>query len=247
MRLAGKLTGKTALITGGGTGIGLGAALALGREGAKVAIAGRREEPLVAAAKAWDAAEPLLYHAVDVSNRQSVNELFAWAVEKLGKIDIFVNSSGTNIRTRTMADMTPEQWDEVIGINATGAYNCLHAVLPRMREAGDGLIVNISSIAGKRAAALGGIAYCASKFAMTALGIAAGNEESKHGIRITNVYPGEVNTPILDRRPTPVTDEHKASILQPEDVGELVAALACLPPRAHVPEVVIKPTHHAWV
>lgn len=242
-----RLTGKTALVTGGGTGIGLGAAIALGREGAKVAIAGRREEPLAAAAKSWDGAEPLLFHTVDVSNRQSVNELFDWAYEKLGKIDIFVNSSGTNIRTRTMAEMTPDQWDEVIAINATGAYNCLYAVLPKMREAGDGLIVNISSIAGKRAAALGGIAYCASKFAMTALGIAAGNEEAKHGIRITNVYPGEVNTPILDRRPTPVSDEHKASILQPEDVGQLVAALACLPARAHVPEVVIKPTKHTWV
>jgi NADP-dependent 3-hydroxy acid dehydrogenase YdfG len=225
----------------------LGVAIALGREGAKVAIAGRRAEPLELAAKHWSAPTPLKFHTVDVADRHSVSELFRWAAAELGRLDILVNSAGTNIKTRTMAEMTPEQWDQVLAINATGAYNCMHAVLPQMRHAKDGLIVNISSIAGKRAAALGGIAYCASKFAMTALGIAAGNEEAKNGIRITSVYPGEVNTPILDRRPTPVSEAHKAAILQPDDVGQIVAAIACLPPRAHVPEIVIKPTHQEWV
>lgn len=242
-----RLDGKAVLVTGGGTGIGLGAAQALGREGAKVAIAGRRLEPLEEAAAAWQGAHPLAVHMVDVADRQSVAELFQWAAETIGPLNILINSAGTNIRTRTMAEMTPEQWDHVMAINATGAYNCMHAVLPQMRARGDGLIINISSIAGKRAAALGGIAYCASKFAMTALGIAAGNEESKRGIRITNIYPGEVNTPILDHRPVPVTAEHKASILQPEDVGQMVVAIACLPPRAHVPEMVIKPARQDWI
>jgi len=152
-----------------------------------------------------------------------------------------------NIPNRTLAEMQPEQWDQVLAVNATGAYNCLYAVLPQMRERRDGLVVNISSVAGKRAVPLGGVAYNASKFAMTALGTSAWNEEAENGIRVTNIYPGEVNTPILDNRPVPVSDEHKASILQPEDFGELMIALALLPPRAHVPEIVIKPTRQAYV
>ena len=89
---------------------------------------------------------------------------------------------------------------------------------------------------------LGGVAYCASKFAMTALGTAVGNECAQDGVRVTNIYPGEVNTPILDNRPVPVTAERKAAMVQPEDFGELVVAIACLHPRAHVSEMVIKPT-----
>ncbi len=241
------LAGKTALITGGATGIGLGIARAFAGAGCRVAITGRRAEVLQDAVASWPGDPPWLAHPVDVSNREDVNKLFQWAGEQLGQIDILVNSAGTNIKTRTMADMRPEQWDQVLAINATGAYNCMYAVMPQMRQRRDGLIINISSIAGKRASALGGIAYAASKFAMTALGTAVANEDGKNGIRVTNVFPGEVNTPILEHRPKPVSDAHKAAILQPDDVGAIVLAIACLPPRAHVPEIIIKPTHQDYL
>ena len=143
--------------------------------------------------------------------------------------------------------MTPEQWDEVMNINATGVYNCLHAALPAMTERKDGLIINISSISGKRAAPLGGIAYNASKFAVAALGTGVGNEVSQHGVRITTIFPGEVDTPILEHRPTAVSAERRATMLLPEDFGPLVVALALLPPRAHVPELVFKPTAADYV
>ena len=118
----------------------------------------------------------------------------------------------------------------------------MHAVLPAMRARRSGVIINISSIAGKRALTLGGVAYCASKFAMTALGTNVGNEVAADGVRVTNVYPGEVNTPILDNRPEPVSEERKAAMVQPEDFAELVVAIANLHPRAHVPDITIKPT-----
>lgn len=242
-----KLAGKTALITGGGTGIGLGIARALAAEGCRVAIAGRREATVRAAAENWTGQPPLLFHTVDVADRQSVHALFVWANQQLGQIDILVNSAGTNIRNRSMAEMSPEQWDEVLAINATGAYNCLYEVLPQMRQRRDGLIINISSVTGKRALTLGGIAYCASKFAMSALGTAVSNEEARHGIRVTNIFPGEVNTPILERRPQPVSEERKVAMLQPEDLGALAVLIACLPPRAHIPEVIIKPTVQEYV
>lgn len=241
------LSSKTALVTGGGSGIGLSIAEALAAAGCKVAISGRRTEVLQQAASNASANSGLLHHAADVSERASVKALFDWANEQLGHIDILVNSAGTNIPNRSMSEMTPDQWDQVMAINATGAYNCMYAVLPQMRERRDGLIINISSIAGKRASALGGIAYAASKFAMTALGTAVSNEDNKNGIRVTNVYPGEVNTPILENRPQPVSDEHRQSILQPEDFAGLIVAIAALPPRAHVPEIIVKPTSQEYV
>ncbi len=240
------LQGKTALVVGGGTGIGYGIAKALAAAGCQVAISGRREEILRQAVEAAATTTPLLYRSADVGDRESVQQLIDWATAQLGRIDILVNSAGMNIKTRKMSDMTPEQWDQVIRINATGAYNCMYAVLPQMRERRDGLIINVSSIAGLRASALGGVAYAASKFAMAALGTAVGNEVGREGIRVTTVYPGEVNTPILDNRPQPVSAEHKAAILQPEDFGDVIVAIAALPPRAHVTELVMKPTHHEF-
>ena len=133
-----------------------------------------------------------------------------------------------------------------MAINVTGAFNCLHAVLPAMRARGAGLIVNISSIAGKRAMKLGGAGYCASKFAMTALGTTVGLEERANGIRVTNIYPGEVNTPILAQRPVPVPDEKKAQMVQPDDVAAVVITLAKLPDRVLVPELVITPMYQEY-
>src|SRR5262249_28399883 len=97
-----------------------------------------------------------------------------------------------------------------------------------------------------RAALLGGVAYNASKFAMTALGTSVALEEGKNGIRVTNIFPGEVNTPILERRPLPVTPEHRARILQPGAVGEAAVMVAALPCRAHVLELIIKPANQDY-
>jgi NADP-dependent 3-hydroxy acid dehydrogenase YdfG len=236
------LSNKTALVTGGGSGIGLGTALALAREGCRVAIAGRRLDVLEKAAATWTGKPAILIQACDVAERADVERLFAWAGQKLGPIDILVNAAGVNLKNRLMSNMTPPDWDRVLAINATGVYNAMYAVLPQMRERKDGLIVNISSISGKRAAAIGGVAYNASKFAMAALGTSVANEEAPNNVRITTIYPGEVDTPILEHRPQPVSAERRAKMLLPEDVADLVVAIARLQPRAHVPELVVKPT-----
>lgn len=237
-----KLANKTAIVTGGGTGIGLGVAEALASEGCRVAIVGRRPDVLTAAIVAHKGQPPLVSHAVDVADRESVAELFRWAQRELGRVDILVNSAGVNIKRRTMAEMEPGEWDRIMAINATGVYNCMREVLPGMKQRGDGLIVTISSISGLRASMLGGTAYSASKFAVAALTTAVALEYGQHGVRLTNVYPGEVDTPILEHRPQPVSAERRASMLRPEDVGAAVLMVACLPPRAHIPELVIKPT-----
>ncbi|HYW81489.1 MAG TPA: SDR family NAD(P)-dependent oxidoreductase, partial [Thermoguttaceae bacterium] len=153
---------------------------------------------------------------------------------------------GINIPNRQIDQLTPADWDRMIGINATGAFNCIFCALPQMRKRGGGLIVNISSIAGKRAMMLGGVGYCASKFGVSALGTTVGLEERANGIHVTNVYPGEVDTPILDDRPTPVPPEKRAQMLKPEDIAECVVTIAKLPPRALVPELVITPLYQAY-
>lgn len=234
-----------ALVTGGGTGMGRSVAVALAQAGCQVVVAGRRESKLQ---ETVDAARPgvVHLHCVDVADRHSVEMLVQSVNEKLGRIDLLVHAAGVNIKNRTMADMQPEQWDQIMTINATGAYNCMWAVLPQMRQRQSGLIVNITSVAGKRASDLGGIAYCASKFAATGLGTAVGLEEARHSIRVTNVYPGEVDTPLLEQRPAPVSEEHRQRMLQPQDVAQLVLSLVKLPDHVHVPEIVIKPTSQPY-
>ena len=131
--------------------------------------------------------------------------------------------------------------------NLDGAFYCIHAVLPAMLQRRDGVIINISSVAGKRASPLGGAAYAASKFGMSALGLCLAAEEKDSGIRVCNIYPGEVDTPILEHRPQPLNEEQRQKILQPEDVAAAVLFVATLPPRVSIPELVIKPTSQFYL
>lgn len=245
---------RVAVVVGGGTGIGAAVARSLALAGGRVVIGGRRMGPLREVAGSVDgsvdgsvhAGHAIDCHELDVASADSVSTFFKH-VEAFGSVDILVNSAGINIARRTMAEMDPEDWTRVLNINASGAYRVMHAVLPSMRRRGTGTIVQVSSIAGKRALELGGVAYCASKFAMTALGTAASNEAREDGVRVTNVYPGEVETPLLDQRPVPVSEERRRTMLQPQDVADVILTICRLPPRAHVPEVVVKPTVQHWM
>jgi NAD(P)-dependent dehydrogenase (short-subunit alcohol dehydrogenase family) len=242
-----RLTGKTALVTGGGSGIGLAATRLLLDEGAKVAITGRSEEKLRSAAGELDAGDRLIYRAADVADLGQVQALVKDVTQRLGRIDILVNNAGLNIKERTFRELTPENWHLLLGANLHGAFFCMYAVLPQMRQRRDGLIININSISGKRSNPLGGLAYNAAKFGLRGLAMGLAAEEKDNGIRVCNIYPGEVNTPILEARPTPVNEERRLAMLQPEDVASAVLFLATLPPRASVPELVITPANAMYV
>ena len=240
------LENQNALVVGGGTGMGEAIALALAAEGAKVAVAGRRQEKLDAVSK--QAEGKILAHTVDVAERESVKTLFDWAGAQFGgQLHLLVNCAGVNIPKRSMSELAPGDWDKVIAINATGAFNCMHFGLPLMRPHRTGLVINISSTSGKRAAPLGGLAYNASKFAMAAIGTSASEDERENGIRVTTIFPGEVDTPILDDRPVPPDADHRAKILKPADIAAITVAIAKLPPLAHVPELVIKPIGQSFI
>jgi len=239
------LTGQNALVVGGGSGMGEAIALALAKECMNVVISGRRQEKLDAVASQSES--KILTKAADVGDRESVKELFEWFAGEFDRLHLLVNSAGVNVPKRSMSKLEPDDWDKLMLINATGAYNCMHFGLPLMRPHKEGLVINISSIAGLRASHLGGVAYNASKFAMNALGTSASGDELENNIRITTICPGEVDTSILDDRPEPPSTEHRATILKAVDIGEIVVAVAKLPSRAHVPELTIKPTSQLFV
>lgn len=237
-----QLKGKRALITGGGSGIGLAVARLFLGEGAAVAIAGRDPVKLQKAAVDLQGGDRLVHHAADVADVSQVDALVKRATAELGGIDILVNNAGLNVKKRALRELSLEDWHLQLRTNLDGAFFCIRAVLPQMLERHEGLIINVSSVAGKRATPLGGAAYAASKFGMSALGICLAAEEKDNGIRVTNIYPGEVDTPILVNRPTPVTEAHRQSILKAEDVAAAVLFVAALPAHVSVPELVIKPT-----
>jgi NADP-dependent 3-hydroxy acid dehydrogenase YdfG len=240
-------TGKTVLITGGGSGIGQASARLFLQAGANVAIAGRNQGKLDETAKQLGGGERLVGRAADIAEPQQAKALVQAVEQRYGKIDILVNNAGTNIKDRSFRQLSPEVWQKLIRTNLDGAFYCIHAVFPGMAARKDGLIININSIAGKRATPLGGIAYAASKFGMTALGIGLGAEEKDSGVRFCNIYPGEVDTPILEHRPTPVTEEHRQRILKPDDVARAVLFVAGQPPHVSIPELIIKPTSQVYV
>ena len=172
------LNGKVVLVTGGGTGVGRAIVHALADEGCRVVAIGRRREKLEETVAAYAGTGSIAVRALDVSARKDVDELVSGVQSEFGPIDILVNNAGVNVRDRSLEKLSPDDWDYLIRVNLTGAFLMTRAVLPSMRQRRDGLIVNISSIAGKRASTLGGPAYSASKFGMTALAGVVGLEEA---------------------------------------------------------------------
>jgi len=232
------LQGKLAWITGGGSGIGLAGAIELAGAGAKVVISGRSAATLKEAAKKVEA-ETI---ALDVSRKEEVQKAAREILKRHGAIDILVNSAGINLRERNFRNVSVDGWDQIVAVNLSGMFYCVHAVLPGMRERKDGLIINVSSWAGRYTSTLTGPGYNATKRAVIALTESINMEECANGIRATSLLPGEAATPILEKRPVPPPPEVRAKMLQPEDLGKTIAFIAALPPRACVNEIIVSPT-----
>jgi NADP-dependent 3-hydroxy acid dehydrogenase YdfG len=234
---------KTALVTGAGSGIGRAIAATLALAGLRVALVGRDREKLERARATFKTGSDSAFVATcDIADRFSVKACIAAVAAALGSIDVLICNAGINVRNRSLESLDPLDWDRMIATNLTGSFNVVHQVLPLMRKQQGGLVIQICSISGMRASTLGGAGYSASKFGQAALGICLGREEGERGIRSSVIYPGEVETPILDARPVPVGAERRAVILQPDDIAAAVRFLVELHPRAHVPELVITPT-----
>ncbi len=234
------LNGKVAWITGAGTGIGEASAVALADAGMHVVLSGRRADKLAEVA-ARCAGEPHV-ELLDVADKAAVNTVAQRVIDRYGRLDVLVASAGINVKQRNWHDVSLEDWDAVIRIDLDGAFYCCKAVLPTMRAQGDGLIINISSWAGKHVSVVTGPAYTAAKHAMNAMTESLNMEACMDGVRACAICPGEVATPILDNRPIPVSEEERAMMVQPEDCGAVVRFLAELPAHVCINDLTISPT-----
>ena len=232
-----QVTGKIAVVTGGGRGIGAAIAERLAGLGATVVICGRSLEPLRATAEKISAAGGQCEAMTcDVAEWNAVENLARRVQQTFGHCDILVNNAGVGSFTAPLHQLPPAEWEQVINTNLRGVYYCIRAFAPMMIAAGRGDIVNISSIASKNALP-NGAAYAASKWGLNGMSYSAAEELRKYNVRVTVVCPGSTATELS---PHPGKDPNK--MLQPSDVAHVVAMIVTQSPQSFASEVVLRPT-----
>ena len=237
------LEGKVVWVTGAGSGIGEACALAIGEAGAKVILTGRREQTLDAVAQRIHAkGGHAKVIAGDMMDRARVMAIAAEIDERYKALHILVNNAGLNVLERNWSVLTADQANYVIEGNLSSAFYGVIAALPIMRRQGDGLLIHTSSWAGRFVSKVSGPAYSAAKHGVVAMSYAINQEEFRHGIRSTVICPAEVATPILDKRPVPVSAEDRAKMLQSEDLARSVLHVATAPKHVCINEIVISPS-----
>lgn len=226
------------VVTGAGSGVGRAVVERFVAEGWRAALIGRHETSLAATAAACgDRASACELLICDVSDAAAVAHTAEQVLARFGQVDVLVNSAGTNVRQRAFRDVSVEDWQYVIATNLHGAFYMIRAFLPAMRARGTGTVVNINSDAGRLARDLAGVSYVSSKFGLAGLTQSLNAEERAHGIRGCSIFPRDVNTPLLDKRPHPPPEEERQRMVQPEDVAACVWLAATLPPNAIVEEL----------
>ena len=234
------MVNKVAWITGAGSGIGEASAIKLASEGFAVVLSGRTKETLAMVASKCEG--QVSVKPLDVSNYEDVKVVFEDIISDYGRVDVLVASAGLNAKNRNWHNVSEKDFDQIIKIDLNGVFYTNRLVLETMKEQREGLIINVSSWAGKYVTTLTGPAYTAAKHGVNALTEGINMEAGHFGVRACALCPGEVATPILDKRPIPVSKEDKEKMVQPEDCAETVAFLAKLPPRVCINEITISPT-----
>jgi NADP-dependent 3-hydroxy acid dehydrogenase YdfG len=237
-----RLAGKIAWVTGAGSGIGEAAALALADEGATVILTGRRREPLEDVARRINQTGVAHVQPADLTDKAQVAGVGEYIKATFGRLDILVNNAGVNIVDRHWDKLTPDGIDTLIQGNLVGALYCVTAALPFMRAQKDGLLIHTASMAGRFIGGVSGPIYVTAKHGIVAMSHGLNMQECVNGIRSTVFLPGEVATPILDKRPNPVGPEVRARMVQPADCGDLIRYVACLPKHVVMNEVHLAPT-----
>jgi NAD(P)-dependent dehydrogenase (short-subunit alcohol dehydrogenase family) len=234
------IEGLRCVVTGGSTGIGLETARALAAAGARVAICARTAETIEAAAEelASTGAE-ILPLRVDVTDEAQVDSLVSSVAERWGGADVLVNNAGIGIFGNIL-DLDVEDYDRVFGVNVRGLFLCSQAFAPLMVEQGDGVIVNVASLAGKNSFA-GGSIYAASKHAVMGMSKSMMLDLRPRGVRVLTVCPGTVYTPFFDRVAGYDPDEAKS--LRAEDVADMIVQTIRLSDRATISEFEIRPVN----
>jgi NADP-dependent 3-hydroxy acid dehydrogenase YdfG len=231
-----------AVVTGAGSGVGRAVAVQLAREGGSVGLVGRRKDALLETIKlAGPLASKMLAAAGDVANPSDVSDAANLIEKQFGAPQVLVAAAGLNIPKRSWEVLSFADFQHVMDANLNGTFNWVQRLLPAMRQAGQGTIVAIVSEAALAASPKAGAAYVASKFAQRGLIQSINAEERPRGIRATAIHPGDINTPILDKRPVPPSAEAREKMLQAEDVAACVMLAINLPSRAVIEELLVRP------
>lgn len=233
---------KNAVVTGAGSGVGQAVALALIQQGWRVAIIGRRTSTLQETIElAGPNKDKLIAFACDIGKSDDVQKLGQEILSKFASVEVLVNAAGTNAPKRALEVLSFEDYHAMMDTNLNGAYYITQAFLPAMRAKKSGTIVHIVSDAGKQASPKAGPAYVMSKFGLAGLTQSINAEERGNGIRATAIFPGDIDTPLLDKRPSPPPAEARAKMMRAEDVAECALLAINLPSRAIVEELIVRP------
>lgn len=233
---------KTAVVTGGGSGVGQATAIALANAGWRVAILGRRADTLEETARlAGDGGARIVPIACDIGDHDTVAKAAQRVLAEFGEVEVLVNAAGTNAPKRALEVLSLEDYRAMMDANLHGAYYCVQAFLPGMRARGSGTIVNVVSDAGKQASPKAGPAYVMSKFGMAGLTQSINAEERGRGVRACAIFPGDIDTPLLAKRPVVPDAEARARMMKPEDIAECILLCINLPPRVVVEEMLVRP------
>src|ERR1019366_6551105 len=217
------LENKVALVTGGTRGIGKAIAARLLEEGARVAIGGIRQKSVDEALDAFAAGDRVFGMVADVSKLDDLRNFVSAVMQRFEGIHILVNNAGAGI-FRSVAEMSPDEWHHMIGLNLTGTYYCCHEVLPILRQGGGGDVINISSLAGRNAFA-------------EAMMLDYRND----GIRVTTIMPGSVDTE-FGQKPGMAAKDKNTWKIAPEDIAETVLYALRMPSRTTVSRIEIRPS-----
>jgi len=246
--MAGPLDGRVAVVTGASSGIGEATVRALSQAGASVALGARRSDRLQALADTLEGRS--LVREVDVSDEEQARGFVQAAHDELGGLHILVNNAGVML-LGPVADANTEEWRTMIGVNLLGLLYCTHAALPLLGANGGGDVVNISSVAGRRADA-GAAVYNMTKFGVHAFSEALRQEALHAGIRVTTVAPGFVETELQGHNTNPLvrqamerSREQIGEVLRAEDIADAILHAVTRPPHVCVNEVVVRPTRQA--
>lgn len=233
---------QLAVVTGGGSGVGQATVLALVKAGWSVVALGRRRSALEETRSfAGALADRVTVIECDIGQQESVREVGRRIEVEMGAVEVLVNAAGTNAPQRALEVLSDADYRAMMDTNLNGAYYCVQAFLPGMRNRGLGTIVNIISDAGKQASPKAGPAYVMSKFGLAGLTQAINAEERSRGVRAIGIFPGDIDTPLLNRRPVIPDEAARARMMQPEDIAACVLLAVQLPSRAVIEELIIRP------
>ena len=231
---------RTAVVTGAGSGVGEAVAIQLAQSGWKLALVGRRANALNETAEKTGR-DSCLVCPCDIGDPDAVEAMAARVQDTFGHVSVLVNAAGTNVPQRSLQVLSHKDYHDIVNANLHGSYYCARAFLPGMRSEKRGTIINIVSEAGKWANAKAGPAYVVSKFGQAGLIQSINAEERPHGIRACSIFPGDIATPLLEKRPEPPPAEARTKMLQPEDVAACVMLCIQLPERAVIEEMLLRP------